>query len=368
MALADQPLADQPLADQPLADQPLAGQPLADQPLADQPLADQPLAPDVVVDPSARLLDGGSAGETWDVSASFTGGFRFFVRFWVTNEGPGSHTAIAMGYFVRPDGRIAQFRYGRTRNHWRSGAAGRFLKVASAVLDLRAPSGAVEIDTNRGGMKIYLRFDIPPVLPPLCARRGADAGFDVLRLQQHVEGIAWVAGMAAPIAANGSIDITHTWGAASEIDTVLRRIDAAGRKGDLAFFATASVPPNDRGHATSCVAVVDGGKRIYESQTTTVEVAATPLDGTAGGYPVPSHIAFHTDDLELTVRPSRELLRVNPLDTVPQPFRLLLGLRSSPRRAWTEASWQLDLRTGKNHKVRKRDDHGLAAVGYTNEP
>lgn len=319
----------------------------------------------IVVDPAARLLDGDAAGEAWDVSARFDGGGHFFLRFWVTNEGPGSHTGLAMGWFVAPDGKVTSFRYGRERARWESAADGRFLRVASAVLDLRPPAGSVEIDTDKGGMKIYLRFDMPPSPPPICARREGDAGFDVLRLQQDSDGIAWVAGMAAPLAANGTVDITHAWGPVSEIETLLRRIDVSGRDGDVAFFATTRTPPKDRNRATSCIAVVDGGRKIHESQTVTVDVAPTALVAKEGSYPVPASVSFQAEAATLTMKPERELLRVNPLDIVPQPFRMLLGLRSSPRRAWAESAWTLHVSPA-GGKAIERSGRGVTAVTYTN--
>lgn len=334
--------------------------------LAGAAAAAPPIEPPVAideVDPAARMLDGDGAGEAWDVSARLEGGSHFFVRFWITNEGPGSHTGVAMGYFVGSDGRVTRFQYGRTRDRWQSSERGRFLKVASAVLDLRGPSGSVEIDTDKGGMKIYLRFDIPNALAPICAWRDGKSGFDVLRLQNDVDGTAWIKGMAKPIAARGTVDITHAWGDASEIDTVLRRVDASGRDGDVAYFATSVRPPGVGAVARSCVAVVDGGDVVYESREAAVEEAA-PLAATERDYPMPSRLAFRDDALQLTVEPARELLRVNPLEIVPQPFRTLLSLRSAPRRAWAEGHWQL--RLDQKGAAIERRGNGVTAVTYTN--
>jgi hypothetical protein len=325
----------------------------------------EPPATVTFVDPAARMLSGDGAGEAWDVSARLEGGSHFFVRFWVTNEGPGSHTGVAMGYFVGPNGDVARFRYGRTRDRWQSGAGGRFLRVASAVLDLRAPSGSVEIDTNKGGMKIYLRFDVPDAPPPICAWRDVESGFDVLRLQGDVDGTAWVEGMAKPIAARGAVDVTHAWGGASEIDMALRRIDASGRDGSVAFFATVVTPPGSAA-ARSCVAVADRGDLIYESHNVAVDDAATSLAGTENDYPLPSRLVFRSEESLLTVEPTRELLRVNPLELVPQPFRTLLAMRSAPRRAWAEGSWQL--RLDQKGAALERRGRGVTAVTYTNPP
>lgn len=268
-----------------------------------------------------------------------------------------------MGYFRRPGGQVAQFRYGRERERWESGAGGRFVRIASAVLDLRAPYGAVEIDTNKGGMKIYLRFPVPEVLPAVCARREGDSGFDVLRMQEPVEGIAWVAGMTNPIAAKGAVDVTHAWSVDSEVDTVLRRIDVSGRDGDVAVFATTTIAAPDGAAGASCVAVARAGAPIAETRAV-AEVAIAQPSGGAERYPLPSRISFRDPQVELTAAPRRELLRVNPLEVVPQPFRALLALRSAPQRIWVEADWQLRLDSGglEKHGV------GLAAITYTIRP
>lgn len=330
-------------------------------------VAEPPAGSGLAVDPAARLLAGSGAGEAWDISAQLGGGAYFFVRFWITNEGPGSHTGVAMGYFLGADGRVAQFRYGRTRDRWELGAGGRFLKVASAVLDLRAPSGSVEIDTNRGGMKIYLRFAMPEAPAAACARRDGDAGFDVLRLQEDVDGIAWVAGMAAPIAARGVVDVTHSWGASSEIDTLLRRVDVSGRDGALAFFATAVAAPGELDRPTSCVVVADTGTPTFESRDAALEIGPT-LAGTDAGYPLPGRIALRGPQVTLTADTGRELLRVNPLDIVPQPFRTLLALRSAPRRAWADTRWRLRLQPAGGTEAVDHSGVGVAAVTYTNPP
>jgi hypothetical protein len=312
------------------------------------------------------MLDGSDAGEAWDVLAQLDDGSRFSARFWVTNEGPGEHTGVAMGYFVRADGEIFRFRYGRTRDEWQLAAAGRYLKVASAVLDLRSPSGMVQIDTDKGGIKVTLRFAMPEAPAAICGRRADGSGFDVLRLQQKAKGSAWVDGMDAAADVRGTIDIVHAWGEDSEIDTVLRRVDASGRDGERAFFATTAVSPRNRGAATSCVAVVADDGPIYQATEAAVEIATSTLRGSEDDYPVPSRLVFRTDRLGLTVEPQREVLRVDPLEVVPQPFRLLLGLRSSPRRVWAEARWHLTLNQPQGGDALEASDGGLVAVSYTN--
>jgi len=310
------------------------------------------------------MLEGSSAGEYWDVSATFTGGARFFARYWVTNEGPGTHTGVAMGSFVGADGSVANFQYARDRGSWLLGAGGRYVQIASAVLDLREPSGRIEIDTDKYGLKIYLRFNMERAPRPLCARRTSAGGFDVLRLAEEVEGILWVKGMTLPLAAKGSIDITHGWSSRSEIDEVHRRIDASGRDGDHSFFAASVAAPGNEG--SRCVVVVRGGETIYESNTVKAEIDAAPLGGTEGNYPAPATVRFHDEQLALEVTLQRQLLRINPLDIVPQPFRTLLGLRSRPRRSWSESAWKLRLGAAAERAELDQRGAGSVAVTYTN--
>jgi hypothetical protein len=42
----------------------------------------------------------------------------------------------------------------------------------------------------------------------------------------------------------------------------------------------------------------------------------------------------------------REYLRWDPLEILPQPFRLLLSLQGSPRRVWADADIELTRRNG----------------------
>lgn len=147
---------------------------------------------------------------------------------------------------------------------------------------------------------------------------------------------------------------------------MLRRIDASGRKGDVAFFATSVISPSDRANPWSCFAVVENGRWIFESPDATAELSGTTLGGTGDRYPVPSRIVWRDGGTTLTIEPQRELLRVEPLDVVPQPFRLLLALRSSPRRIWAETRGHLRLSQRASGESLDLSTVGTVAIGYTN--
>ena len=68
---------------------------------------------------TARMGKAEFASEYWDLMARFESGHRLVARFLVTNEGPGEHTAVAVGHVVFPDGSSVDFRNGRGRAGWR---------------------------------------------------------------------------------------------------------------------------------------------------------------------------------------------------------------------------------------------------------
>ena len=54
-----------------------------------------------IPDPAARLPKGGSAVEYWDLTMELDSGHHLFVRFAITNEGPGDQVG-----FVVEDGEV----------------------------------------------------------------------------------------------------------------------------------------------------------------------------------------------------------------------------------------------------------------------
>ena len=104
--------------------------------------------------------------EYWDVSAQLQSGHRFFARFLVTNEGPGSRTAVAVGHLIVPGGEVVPIKYGRLREKWTLSADRRRLNIASAVLDVNRPVSRIEVDSDKSGIKVHLELlrDIAPIV------------------------------------------------------------------------------------------------------------------------------------------------------------------------------------------------------------
>jgi len=100
-------------------------------------------------DPAARLSSAPAASEYWNLTARFDAGYRLFARFGITNEGPGERTAGALWYLVHPDGRVSEFRNGRSKSRWTLSPDRLYIDVASSTLDLHGPLRRLELDDRR---------------------------------------------------------------------------------------------------------------------------------------------------------------------------------------------------------------------------
>jgi hypothetical protein len=79
---------------------------------------------------------------------------------------------------------------------------------------------------------------------------------------------------------------------------------------------------------------------------------------------LPTEWSGKTAGLLLQAAVGREVLRMNPLDLLPQPFRLLLSLGAKPRRVWAEARVTLDFGEDGEGPTHPTEIRGLAAVTF----
>jgi hypothetical protein len=308
---------------------------------------------------AARLSDAGEAMEYWDVAAQLDSGHRFFARFLITNEGPGAHTAAAVAHLVLPNGAVTPIKYGRTRDGWQLSPDRRRLKIASAVLDVGAPSWLVEIDSDTYGFKVRLQLSrraVPVSTEPLPGAYWVD-----VVTPTPARGTVWLRGMAAPLSVEGTVALTHTRMERSEADLVQRRAELFARAGDLAIYL-ADLTLADGRQRGALIVRDDAGVRYRSDDLPVVPAAPLTAPGDAA-YPVPAHWQFATPEADGTVRLGREWLRWAPLDLVPQPFRFLLSLRAAPQLIWADAEIDLDVAAaGASGAVKVRGGHGAALV------
>jgi hypothetical protein len=321
--------------------------------------ADAPAPP--ARDPSARLSSAAAASEYWNLTARFDGGYRLFARFGITNQGPGERTAGALWYLVHPDGRVSEFRNGRTKSRWTVSRDGLYIDVASSTLDLRAPVRRLELDTTSQGGRIMLRFPAADLAPaPAAAGRFHAA---TLQTSAPIEGTIWEHGMAAPVAVRGTTTLTHVWMDERLADVLRSHTEFVGAAQDLTVYLSNFVTP--AGAQRRSLLVEHGGTIVYQSAD--LDMVLDPPERAARDprYPLPGRLLARAGRVSLEVRAEGLLHRTNPLAAVPQPFRFLFSLEIDPRFVWTDASFRLTLPAA-DGAPREVEGRGILAIIFVN--
>jgi hypothetical protein len=284
---------------------------------------------------SARLSAADTATEYWDVTAWFESGERFLARFMITNQGPGDRTAAAFGYVLLADGRALPFKWGRLRDQWKIDPKGRSMKIGKARLDLSGSSMLVSVDSKKHG--VVARLEIERALP---LGRSED-----LEIHYEIE-------YAAPGPARGTIEtdagsravvgsaaVVHTSLPRLEAELIRRRDEVVARTATHALYLSSIVRLD--GTRRTLLATHHPDRDDHGGTFATLELDGPDLDGDPR-YPVASLWTVQQDANRYDVALRKELLRMNPLEILPLPFRLLLSLGNAPQRVWANATVELE--------------------------
>jgi hypothetical protein len=277
--------------------------------------------------------------EYWDITARFESGHRFAARFLITNEGPGSRTAAAVGHLVLPGGKVVPIKYGRTREAWTLGAEGRRIKIASAVLDLSRSPAQVEVDSDKRGIKLQLEFEstAPPVaLSPLPGAYEIEALTPI-----PVRGMMALRGMSGPRTLQGTIAVTHTWMEDSEANLVRQRAELFAHSGEIGIYLNELILAD--GRRRGWLAVRRGAEVVQWSDDLALRFGDTTTTTDDSRYPLSVRWDAEAGSSRLRADLRHEWLRWAPLDIIPQPFRFLLSLQAQPRQVWADAEIELAL-------------------------
>lgn len=313
-------------------------------------------------DAAPRMSKLGSASEYWDLVARFDSGHQLVSRFQVTNEGPGKHTAFAVGYVIHPDGSTTKFQNARRSHRWNLEADGWRLHIGSSQLDLRPPVRRLAIDNKKRQVKIFIDLEAETGR----AVRERPDGYRVAPLDVSVRasGTIFTAGMDAPLEVNGHATLLHTWLDESETNRALRRFDFASLGGDDAIlFYDLTTPDGERAH---WLVIERAGEILYESADLNVSLRGVAPEGSAKRYPLPAVLEFHNSELSGHIELGRLLVARDPLGDLPQPFRMLLSFKYRPRRVWTESPFEVKLDTGSDRSTLRVRGTGISTVTFLN--
>ncbi len=278
-----------------------------------------------------------------------------------TNEGPGVHTAAAVGHLVAPTGEVTPIKYGRTREDWLLSRDRTRLKIASAVLDLGDPRWRVEFDSDRNGFKVLLQ--LTGAAAPLASAPLPGAYWVAVLPPTPVRGTLWLRGMDVPLPVEGTMAMTHTRMERPEVDLLRRRAELFAAQGEVGLYLSELTFADGRRRGT--LIVRDAERVLYRSDDLPVTVDEPPTQPGDARYPVPAHWLVDGPVARADVRLGREWLRWEPLDIVPQPFRFLLGLRAAPQLVWADAEFTLGLAAGAGGAPLQTAGRGVALVAFS---
>ncbi|HXV37711.1 MAG TPA: hypothetical protein VEC18_11210, partial [Myxococcota bacterium] len=136
--------------------QPAASAPLPELATTSAPAQPAASAPRAVERGARRsqLTRAESASEFWDAIARFDSGHRLFVRFQITNEGPGERTAIASWQLIDASGKRTDFRNGRRESRWTLSNDGARIEIGSSLFDQSGAVHRLEYDSTKRGIRV----------------------------------------------------------------------------------------------------------------------------------------------------------------------------------------------------------------------
>ncbi len=287
-------------------------------------MAPHPPAPQV----EARKLKGPSASQAWDFVARFESGHFLFVRFLVTNVGPGERNAAAIWHLVDPDGEVHEFHNGRRSGNWSLEDSGHRLLVGSSVLTLRGAQQGVLIDKKK--VRINLGFSLPSqvideVITPT-------QRLVLVSFATPVEATLWHSEMGIPLETSGFAAISLTQEESAQ--AALQRVEFISLDPQDPFFASQVLDEAGRREAW---AWISRGDRIIRTRRLTV--CDMPR---SDPYPAPRRMLVSDHGLRVEVAVETPFLRYDPLSALPKTFQTVLAWFYTPQRLWAWGSFVTD--------------------------
>ncbi len=313
-------------------------------------------------DRSSHLSDRDSASEYWDIVAHFDSNHHLFVRFLITNEGPGDRTAIATWQLIDPNGKRTEFRNGRRKKRWTLSPDGNRIEIGSSIFDQSGSVHRLEYDSTKRGIRVA--FEYSPGGPVRWPDSAADRyPFDLLELGTPVTGTIWLEGMSEAAFVSGTISVTHTWMEESEVDLALRRIEFSSTGSGPSIYLSDRTAPS--GERERWLFIARDGEVLV--QTTDFELdLVDPPNQNRGDYPTWSELKISGPTFEGAIQYGTTLAEADPLEAIPQPFRFLLSFKLRPHRVWARASFEIRLLAGQDTLKTVLKGSGVSTITFTN--
>jgi hypothetical protein len=324
-------------------------------------LANGSATPAPVHDAAARLPQGSGASEYWDLTARFESGHRMFVRFLITDIGPGDHNAVAIGHMILPDGQVDRFANGGVGGGFEVPADGLRLDVKNSHLDLHPPTWRLLIDKPNTRYDLRITPRGHPPTPPGLTPEGYR--FELLDIAAPIEGTLWhKRTIPERIRVRGVAAVSHTWTERAEAKLVVRRIEFFSLDRERPLHLTDLTRPS--GKRTRWLTFRNGTNTTLADSAFELELLGEAKDGASRCYPVPAELQLAGAGVGGRVDLERTYVRHDPLAELPQPFRFLAERSMRPHRVWEKAPFELSLRTQPERAPLELRGTGVAVMNF----
>jgi hypothetical protein len=309
-------------------------------------------------DPAARLPEGASASETWDLFARLDTGDTLFAMVTLVNTGWGGRTAIALGQLVEADGTSHPFSRTERPGGYRLEAGGRRIDLHSVVLDLSQQPWRFVVAKNELEIRLAVHSIGAPAWPSGAER--SHCPLDLLAPTGRASA-SWrlpLEDRGRPAAA-GAAGLTHRWMPGLEVGCLQRGLEVFAMDGARGLYYR-EVTAAD-GTIRPWLVFDEDGRRVFAGVPFRHEIgwrAAAP------GYPEAAWLRFEAPGVAGRVDFPAPLGVFEPLGRLPGPLRWMFGLASRPRLEWSAP--RFEIRTGDADPGETWSGVGVAKLSYTN--
>ncbi len=311
--------------------------------------------PTPALDPKARMQVGDYASEYWTLFVELDSGHRITQRFLITNSGPGDHSAVAVGHLAERGRPPYRYVNGRREGAWSFSPDRLYFDIGASHLDLHRPRGGLKITKQDIEIRLDFEFSEAVLSGRVPATQLPSRYFvEVLAAGAVTQGTIKGPWMAAPLAVKGHTWLIHTWTPDDEAELLDRRVDVFGRAGGTIFYGLQITDGGAFAGAWQLLLRPEARPAARPGISKTESRINFParwkegpglLSGVAGvGYPVPDRFTLVGKQESGEIRLSREWLRFDPLEVIPQPFRWFIRRSSQPQEVWADTRIAVSIR------------------------
>jgi hypothetical protein len=144
----------------------------------------------------------------------------------------------------------------------------------------------------------------------------------------------------------------------------VRRIDFFGRDGALALYLGESLSPD--GRRAQVLTVEKEGAPIVNVTEITVSHGDEKSSVMGPGDPAPKQLTITGPGISGVIHLNRLLVRHEPFQDLPLPFRFLLSSAAHPQRGWMDSRFEVRIEHGPLSKSLQAQGIGITSVSFTN--